>query len=443
MKNIKNQIWLLSVAGGNCMDSMMGIFYEESSRIIYELRNDFADYENIDMYGLDFIQEVFRVVHTLKANATMMLFDGIANVSKKFESLLYCFRNGPKVIEDTNLFDEIFCGYIDYVEEELSKIADGRQAEQPNERLIKAIDEYIRLLKGQYKIDESGIKVGQVSETPNKKTRQIYYIPGASSSEPDNKKNSKDAYNDKGSDGVIVVKTADINKIQHNITKLEHILSEIKSISDGNSYTLNKSEIKKLFEIDKELNDVTSGFVKGDFSVVAKKMDMLVDEMSENLHKNVKLLVKGENIMIDKAKRDKISTALIHIIRNSVDHGIEDFETRERLGKSPMGLIKLEFKQKEGRIKIIVDDDGAGISSKEVLKAAKKAGVLKKKPEEYTRDEILNLLLINGVSTTNVPNDYSGRGVGMDVINHNIQEIGGKLKITSEKNLGTKIEIEI
>lgn len=425
------------------MDSMVGIFYEESTRIVYELRSKFAGYENKERYELDLIQEVFRVVHTLKANATMMLFDGIATVSKKFESLLYCFRNGPKVIEDTNFFDDIFCGYMDYVEEELSKIPDGRQAEQPTERLIKGIDEYIGVLKGQYKLDESGIKAGQVSETPDKTTRQIYYIPGASSSEPDTKKISKDAYNDTVSDGVIVVKSTDINKIQHNIAKLEHILSEIKSISDGNSYTLKKSEIVKLFDIDKELNDVINRFVKGDFSVVAKKMDMLVEEMSENLHKNVKFLVKGEDVMIDKAKRDKISTALIHIIRNSVDHGIEDLETREKLGKSPMGLIKLEIEKIDDRIKIIVNDDGAGINSKDVLKAAQKAGALKKNPEEYTREEILNLLLINGVSTTKVPNDYSGRGVGMDVINHNIKEIGGKLSITSEKDFGTKIEIEI
>lgn len=147
--------------------------------------------------------------------------------------------------------------------------------------------------------------------------------------------------------------------------------------------------------------------------------------------------------MIEKAKRDKISTALIHMIRNSVDHGIESLETRERLGKSPMGLVKLEFVQKDDRLRIIVEDDGAGINSEKVLDAARKAGVIKEEKEEYSREDIMNLLLVNGVSTTNVPNDYSGRGVGMDVINHNIKELGGTLKITSEEGFGTKIEIEI
>lgn len=87
-------------------------------------------------------------------------------------------------------------------------------------------------------------------------------------------------------------------------------------------------------------------FTKGDFTAVAEKMEILVDEMSAALNKNVRLLVKGEDIMIDKYKRDKISTALIHMIRNSVDHGIEDLETRERLGKTPVGLIKIKFQMK-------------------------------------------------------------------------------------------------
>ena len=203
--------------------------------------------------------------------------------------------------------------------------------------------------------------------------------------------------------------------------------------------------VKKLHSGDlvKELSCVTDKLTKGDFSVVAKKMELLVDEMAETLHKNIRLSVKGEECMIDKTKRDKISSALIHLIRNAADHGIEDLETREKFGKSPMGLIKLEFSQTGDDIKITVEDDGAGISSEKVLSAARKAGVIKDEKKEYSRQDIMNLLLINGVSTTNVPNDYSGRGVGMDVMNHNIKELGGTLNITSEEGFGTKIEITV
>ncbi len=427
------------------MDSMMGIFYEESSRLVEELKRNFSEYIGKDIYGQELIQEVFRAVHTIKADATMMLFDGIAALSKKFERLLYCFRNGPKVIEDTKRFDSVFCGYVDFVEQELDKIPQGEVPENVPGELSKSISEYVDNLKEQYELDESQITGKKTADKKEKAKRQIYYIPGAQPAAEKTDKEEKRVvkYENKDLNGVIVIKKSDLNKIQLSITKMGSVVKMLKKVSDRENYELAIPEINSLVEINKELSNVAKGFTKGDFTAVAEKMEILVDEMAASLHKNVRLLVKGEDIMIDKYKRDKISTALIHMIRNSVDHGIEDLETRERFGKSPVGLIKLNFEKKNENIKITVEDDGAGINSRKVLEAAQKAGVLKKKPEEYKREEIMELLLVNGVSTTDIPNDYSGRGVGMDVINHSIKEIGGKLNITSEEGFGTKIEMEV
>lgn len=425
------------------MDSMMGIFYEESSRLVEELKRNFSEYIGKDIYGQELIQEIFRAVHTIKADVTMMLFDGIAALSKKFERLLYCFRNGPKVIEDTERFDGVFCGYVDFVEQELDKISHGEALENVPEELSKNISEYVDNLKEQYELDESQITGKKTADKNEKAKRQIYYIPGAQApvEKSDKKEKRVVKYENKDLNGVIVIKKSDLNKIQLNITKMGSVIKTLKKVSDRENYELALPEINSLVDINKELSNVAKGFTKGNFTAVAEKMEILVDEMSAALNKNVRLLVKGEDIMIDKYKRDKISTALIHIIRNSVDHGIEDLETRERLGKTPVGLIKLKFQNEN--IRITVEDDGAGINSGKVIEAAQKAGVLKKKPEEYKKEEIMELLLVNGISTTDIPNDYSGRGVGMDVINHSIKEIGGKLNITSEEGFGTKIEIEV
>lgn len=427
------------------MDSMMGIFYEESSRLVEELKRNFSEYIGKDIYGQELIQEIFRAVHTIKADATMMLFDGIAALSKKFERLLYCFRNGPKVIEDTERFDGVFCGYVDFVEQELDKIAQGEALENVPEELSKNISEYVDNLKEQYELDESQITGKKTADKKEKAKRQIYYIPGAQVPVEKSDKEEKRVvkYENKDLNGVIVIKKSDLNEIQLNITKMGSVIKTLKKVSDRENYELALPEINSLVEINKELSNVAKGFTKGDFTAVAEKMEILVDEMSAALNKNVRLLVKGEDIMIDKYKRDKISTALIHMIRNSVDHGIEDLETRERLGKTPVGLIKIKFQNENENIRITVEDDGAGINSGKVIEAAQKAGVLKKKPEEYKKEEIMELLLVNGISTTDIPNDYSGRGVGMDVINHSIKEIGGKLNITSEEGFGTKIEIEV
>ncbi len=129
----------------------------------------------------------------------------------------------------------------------------------------------------------------------------------------------------------------------------------------------------------------------------------------------------------------------MHVIRNAVDHGIEDMDERDRIGKAPVGIVRLGFENKDGKLTISVEDDGAGIDKKAVLKSAKENNLLKKPEEEYTEEEIINLLFVSGISTTEEANDYSGRGVGMDVIRHNIVSLGGSINITSNYGFGTKV----
>ena len=133
----------------------------------------------------------------------------------------------------------------------------------------------------------------------------------------------------------------------------------------------------------------------------------------------------------------------MHIVRNAVDHGIESMDVREQMGKAPVGIIRLSFKKKDDKLIITVEDDGAGIDKKAVLKSAEKNNILKKPAEEYTDEEIINLMYTSGVSTTEKPNDYSGRGVGMDVIHHNIVSLGGTINITSNYGYGTKVKLTL
>ena len=104
--------------------------------------------------------------------------------------------------------------------------------------------------------------------------------------------------------------------------------------------------------------------------------------------------------------------------------------------------VKLKFSTENGRVKVSVSDDGAGIDTDKVLERAKQQNMLTKLPEEYTRQEIINLVLLNGVSTAPEVTEYSGRGVGMDVISHNVKEMGGKLKLSSEPGMGTKVTMK-
>ena len=126
-----------------------------------------------------------------------------------------------------------------------------------------------------------------------------------------------------------------------------------------------------------EMSDAVEHLTKSDFVAIAQKMEVVVDEMSASLKKPVKLVVRGQETLFDKSKREKISSALVHIVRNAVDHGIESMDVREQMGKAPVGIIRLSFKKKDDKLIITVEDDGAGIDKKAVLKSAEKNNILK------------------------------------------------------------------
>ena len=427
----------------------MEIFYEESNVLINELKNALFDYKECKSYGSEFIQKVFRDVHTMKADSTMMLFDTIAALSRAFESVLYFYRNNSIEIEDTEYFNHLLISYVDYIKGELDKLPEGKPLYAGHTELEKEMKEYLVTIKEEYKdriVDDITAKTDKSTEEQSGKkrsARQVYYIPSAETStisEVSAQKEPKEKELTADSDAVVLIKQKDIQNVYNTMEAYSKYVEEIENRFVGEqSIVLNQNELARMKDMKRKILNAIEHLTKSDFKTVAKKMEMLVDEMASTLKKPVKLLVTGEDTMIDKSKREKISSALIHIIRNAVDHGIEDMEERDIMGKSPMGLVRLSFSKKEDKIEICVEDDGAGIDKDAVIKSAIHNNLLNRAPEEYTDEEIYGMLLHSGVSTTDEPNDYSGRGVGMDVINHNVKELGGELKISSREGYGTKI----
>ena len=427
----------------------MEIFYEESNVLINELKNALFDYKECKSYGSEFIQKVFRDVHTMKADSTMMLFDTIAALSRAFESVLYFYRNNSIEIEDTEYFNHLLISYVDYIKGELDKLPEGKPLYAGHTELEKEMKEYLVTIKEEYKdriVDDITAKTDKSTEEQSGKkrsARQVYYIPSAETStisEVSAQKEPKEKELTADSDAVVLIKQKDIQNVYNTMEAYSKYVEEIENRFVGEqSIVLNQNELARMKDMKRKILNAIEHLTKSDFKTVAKKMEMLVDEMASTWKKPVKLLVTGEDTMIDKSKREKVSSALIHIIRNAVDHGIEDMEERDIMGKSPMGLVRLSFSKKEDKIEICVEDDGAGIDKDAVIKSAIHNNLLNRAPEEYTDEEIYGMLLHSGVSTTDEPNDYSGRGVGMDVINHNVKELGGELKISSREGYGTKI----
>jgi two-component system chemotaxis sensor kinase CheA len=174
------------------------------------------------------------------------------------------------------------------------------------------------------------------------------------------------------------------------------------------------------------------------------KFPRLVRDMSKKEGKEINLIVKGKEIALDRLVMDDINDVVVHLLRNAVDHGIETPEQRAQVGKKRGGTIKLIARREGDYVIIEVSDDGKGIDTEAVKKAAVEKGFI---PEDeapkLSTEEVFGLLGASGLSTLKEATEFSGRGVGFDVVRSKINSLGGTLRIQSEKNVGTKVTLKL
>lgn len=180
------------------------------------------------------------------------------------------------------------------------------------------------------------------------------------------------------------------------------------------------------------------------FGSIADDLRRMVREIANEQGKSVKFDVKGSDIELDKADLDRIKPALIHLIRNAIDHGIEKPEERVRAGKVETGTIRIELDVFGEFISISVMDDGRGIDVEEVVRSALERGVIThEKLREMSQDAKLRLIFEHGVSTKREITELSGRGVGMDIVKSTVEEMRGYVEVSSKKGEFTKVTLYI
>ncbi len=175
---------------------------------------------------------------------------------------------------------------------------------------------------------------------------------------------------------------------------------------------------------------------------VFARMPRLVREVSAKVGKQVRLLTTGEQTEVDKTVIEELADPLTHMIRNAIDHGLEDAGTRTEKGKAPVGTIKLAAKHAGGNILIQVTDDGAGIDRRKLFDKAVEKGIVAA-DAKLGDDEIDDLIFAPGFSTAKAVTDVSGRGVGMDVVRRNINNLGGRISVQSVLGKGTRFTLTI
>ena len=217
-------------------------------------------------------------------------------------------------------------------------------------------------------------------------------------------------------------------------------MPEVQHSGIDNNFTKSTRQLRKLTD---ELQEVVMSIRMVPISTVFQKMNRIVRDMSKKLDREAQLVLIGEDTEVDKTIVDSISDPIMHLVRNGMDHGLETKEERAKTSKSPVGTITLSAQNTGGEILISVEDDGKGIDRQAVLNKAKKKGMLKKPERDYTDKEVYQFLLMPGFSTNDVVTEFSGRGVGMDVVKENVEKIGGDVSVDSTPGKGTKIVFKI
>lgn len=192
----------------------------------------------------------------------------------------------------------------------------------------------------------------------------------------------------------------------------------------------------------RELQDHVMAVRAQPVKAVFQRMPRLVRELAQTLGKEVRLVLEGENTEVDKTIIEELADPLTHMIRNSMDHGLETPEERAAAGKGPEGTIQLTAEHRAGRIVISVTDDGRGINRERLLAKARSRGLVGP-DEKLAPEEIDQLIFAAGLSTAETVSDISGRGVGMDVVRRNVESLGGRISVDSEPGRGCKFTLAL
>ena len=254
-------------------------------------------------------------------------------------------------------------------------------------------------------------------------------------------------------------KTDKTTYINVDVAKMDQLMDLIGELVISQSVVLQNPDLKvpglnldnfnksaaQMVKISTDLQNVIMSMRMVPLTNTFQKMNRIVFDVSRKLGKDIDFVMVGETTEVDKNIVEHISDPLMHLVRNSVDHGIEMPEDRAAAGKTERAKVTLSAKTESGKVWITVEDNGKGLDRQQIMNKARNQGLLDySKPESaYTDKEVYQFITLPGFSTKEKVTEYSGRGVGMDVVLSNIASIGGSLEIESEKGKGSRMILKI
>ncbi len=324
----------------------------------------------------------------------------------------------------------------------------AEEVEAEIERLLNKRQEADKERRAQKK-QEAKQEVAPTKETPKTET------PKAPKTETKTKAKADTEENKAPSIGVEQTVRVDVRRLDHLMNligelvlgknRLIRIYSDVEERYDGEKFLEELNQV--VSSISAVTTDLQLAVMKTRMQPVGKvfnKFPRMVRDLSRELGKSIELIIEGEETELDKSIVEEIGDPLIHIIRNSCDHGIEPLEERRRLNKPETGKVQLSAYNEGNHIVIKISDDGKGLDPVMLKEKAIEKGVISERDAEGMSDrEAFNLIFKPGFSTAKVVSNVSGRGVGMDVVKTNIEKLNGIIEIDSEVGVGTTQKLKI
>lgn len=541
-------------------EPMMDMFLFETIHLIEQLEQSILTSEKSNCYTQDAINEIFRIMHTIKGSSSMMMQNSISTISHSIEDLFYFLREeNPHEIDYSALSDLVLEG-VDFIKVEIEKLKNGDKADEIPSELQDRIKCFLSDLrtnnsssesakdtkstdtgKQQYYLSQDKAKI-TASKYKNAFKATIHFEDGCemeniraytiihsicdisdeffhipekiidddsnvdairqdgfiiflktdcsyekvheffmqtiflkdleliqlengeyerlcgekpetaientfinNKSPEECTEGSKEIQSTSSQQSIISVSVAKLDKLMDLVGEM--VISEDMVIQNPDLKGMELENFQKaarqLQKITGEMQDIVMSIRMVPLSATFLKMHRIVRDMCKRLGKEVGLKIIGEETEVDKNVIEHVSDPLMHLVRNALDHGIESPEDRLSKNKPKTGTITLEAKNSGSDVLVTVKDDGKGLNKEMILKKARANGILFKAEEEMSEKEIYNLIFLPGFSTKENVSEFSGRGVGMDVVIKNIETIGGSVSVDSAQDKGSTVTMKI
>ncbi|MDD0854199.1 chemotaxis protein CheW [Halobacteriovorax sp. GB3] len=395
-------------------NEMIRSFVEESFPMLEEIEDLILILED-DPEDVVALNTYFRLLHTIKGTSSCVGLKTVPAYTHKYEDLVGKLKSGEQKVN--KLVIDVLLAGLDELKTMYDSISSGAGSEFDIEEKIKIFD---RDFTSTEAVAEKAIKkqsVGEAQKAPTQDEEKINVLVSI-----------LDNFMELSGELTVLR-----NMILKSATKIES-----KYMGDRDVDVLNES-LEEMHKVSSKLQVEISEMRKVSLENVFRPMKRVVRDASKNLGKEIEFFTKGEALKVDTSIGKVLNNALVHLIRNGIDHGIETPEARLEKGKSQTGHLELNAYEEGENIVVEIVDDGNGLDPEKIKEKALEKGLYEyDELERMSKHRVYNLIFEPGFSTAQVVTDISGRGVGMDMVKSSVVDAGGKILIDSEKGKGSK-----